>query len=205
MDLRCSLLGHDFVDDDIERSRETHGHEEVTTLRQFHVCQRCGDRRLVSEKRHVRATPDAKEVETGSSESVDDTEASALPTDGGRDAQESDEDDQPDEGVEVIHGGRDVEHEEANGYQSRLGETPQIDDDTSGIIEAPSQAVPEQDERDIEASVDEHEDRIFIAESVETEYHCPSCGLKQVTTGSSLRAGDICPDCRGDYLEVREA
>lgn len=36
-----------------------------------------------------------------------------------------------------------------------------------------------------------------------TEFHCPNCGATRVATASSLRAGDVCPDCRKGYLTER--
>ena len=36
-----------------------------------------------------------------------------------------------------------------------------------------------------------------------TEYYCPACGMTTDTEGSSLRAGDVCPECRGGYVAER--
>ena len=36
-----------------------------------------------------------------------------------------------------------------------------------------------------------------------TEYYCPACGMTTDTAGSSLRAGDVCPECRGGYVAER--
>ncbi|WP_224270216.1 DUF7093 family protein [Haloprofundus salinisoli] len=41
-------------------------------------------------------------------------------------------------------------------------------------------------------------------EDVPTEYVCPECGLTRPSNGSSLRAGDICPDCRRGYIAERK-
>ncbi len=38
-----------------------------------------------------------------------------------------------------------------------------------------------------------------------TEYYCPNCGYTREGTGSSMRAGDICPECRKGYMAEREA
>jgi len=37
----------------------------------------------------------------------------------------------------------------------------------------------------------------------EVEYDCPDCGATHPSDGSSLRPGDICPDCQAGYLEER--
>ncbi|WP_224332931.1 DUF7093 family protein [Haloprofundus halobius] len=42
------------------------------------------------------------------------------------------------------------------------------------------------------------------SEDVPTEYVCPECGLTRPSNGSSLRAGDICPECRRGYIAERE-
>ena len=42
-------------------------------------------------------------------------------------------------------------------------------------------------------------------EGVPTEYFCPNCGYTREGTGSSMRAGDICPECRKGYMGEREA
>ncbi|WP_224447876.1 DUF7093 family protein [Haloprofundus salilacus] len=42
------------------------------------------------------------------------------------------------------------------------------------------------------------------SQGVPTEYVCPECGLARPSDGSSLRAGDICPDCRRGYIAERE-
>jgi hypothetical protein len=36
-----------------------------------------------------------------------------------------------------------------------------------------------------------------------TEYYCPACGMTTDAEGSSLRAGDVCPECRSGYVAER--
>jgi predicted RNA-binding Zn-ribbon protein involved in translation (DUF1610 family) len=36
------------------------------------------------------------------------------------------------------------------------------------------------------------------------EFACPECGLTREVGNSSMRAGDICPDCRQGYITERE-
>lgn len=38
-----------------------------------------------------------------------------------------------------------------------------------------------------------------------TEYYCPECGLAEIAGESSMRAGDICPECKGGYVAERPA
>jgi transcription elongation factor Elf1 len=37
-----------------------------------------------------------------------------------------------------------------------------------------------------------------------TEFHCPNCGSAHAAAASSLRSGDVCPDCRKGYLAERQ-
>jgi len=41
------------------------------------------------------------------------------------------------------------------------------------------------------------------AETENTEFYCPECGFTKPGPGSSLRSGDICPDCHRGYLTER--
>lgn len=40
-------------------------------------------------------------------------------------------------------------------------------------------------------------------EETDTEFYCPECGLTRSSGQSSMRAGDICPDCRKGYIDER--
>ena len=42
------------------------------------------------------------------------------------------------------------------------------------------------------------------SQAAETEFYCPECQFTTPTEGSSLRPGDICPECRLGYLTERE-
>ncbi|WP_135820459.1 DUF7093 family protein [Halostella litorea] len=53
MGLRCSLLGHDFGETEVEREREEQGSEVVETVREVRTCGRCGETKLVSENTNV--------------------------------------------------------------------------------------------------------------------------------------------------------
>lgn len=51
---------------------------------------------------------------------------------------------------------------------------------------------------------DSPELRTSTAEA-ETEYYCPACGMTRGAEGSSMRAGDICPECKRGYVDERPA
>lgn len=68
MVLRCSLLGHDFGDTDVDREREERGSEVVVTVQEYEECSRCGQRNVISENTEVTS------LSTG-------TDADSLPDD----------------------------------------------------------------------------------------------------------------------------
>ena len=41
------------------------------------------------------------------------------------------------------------------------------------------------------------------AGGTETEYYCPACEMTRGSDGSSMRAGDICPECKRGYVDER--
>ncbi|MXV61343.1 hypothetical protein GS429_04545 [Natronorubrum sp. JWXQ-INN-674] len=53
MVLRCSLLGHDYGESEVEREREERGSEVVLTVQEYEECVRCGDRNVISENTEV--------------------------------------------------------------------------------------------------------------------------------------------------------
>jgi len=40
-------------------------------------------------------------------------------------------------------------------------------------------------------------------DDIQTEFYCPECGLTQEAGNSSMRAGDICPECKRGYISER--
>lgn len=55
MGLRCSLLGHDFGDPEVEETREERGDEVVVTVREIERCSRCDEMRVCAENKEVTA------------------------------------------------------------------------------------------------------------------------------------------------------
>ena len=53
MGVKCSLLGHDYGDADVERERAEDGDEVVRTARRVERCRNCGHERTVSENTEV--------------------------------------------------------------------------------------------------------------------------------------------------------
>ncbi|ELZ01613.1 hypothetical protein C482_06162 [Natrialba chahannaoensis JCM 10990] len=82
MVLRCSLLGHDYGESEVEREREERGSEVVVTVQEYEECVRCGDRHVISENTEVTslsAAP-ATETEPGTTETAaPDSETTSTP------------------------------------------------------------------------------------------------------------------------------
>ena len=41
-------------------------------------------------------------------------------------------------------------------------------------------------------------------DDINTEFYCPECGFTRHAGASSMRAGDICPECQRGYIAERE-
>lgn len=66
MSLRCSLTGHDWGERSVETHRDESGERVAVTEREYETCERCGERRLVSENTEVRAVDDGEDDEQSS-------------------------------------------------------------------------------------------------------------------------------------------
>jgi predicted RNA-binding Zn-ribbon protein involved in translation (DUF1610 family) len=315
MGLRC-LLGHEYANREVEREREERGNEVVVTYRTVETCDRCGERRIVSENKEVRPVrdPESETVSTGLGGGVtpdlgdedDDTaddgigvtgetpaqsdaetpptsapapqegvtaDDGATPDDGGVTVDEglesgsedatADDDPTPDDGGETADDVDDaIILDDGPGADRDHGEWP----DADPAEDAATAATPDPDAADDGATVvsdgDEWPDtagedegyaaepddgdpadvtfggeltpteagdgsaaangtasatgkQFVAAETVdpvrqdeaheETEFYCPNCGFARIAGGSSMRAGDICPDCHQGYIAERRA
>jgi len=317
MGLRC-LLGHEYANREVEREREERGNEVVVTYRTVETCDRCGERRIVSENKEVRPVrnPREDEVTTGlgggvtpdMGESAGEGDASAdaesdptptpeppdgeptsaastagEPTDvpdaeGGAPAEEAEsattDADEPaptndvddaiildDDAGDEPETGRshgewpepDAEAEPTtdpepepepepdtvdDGATVVSGDDgwPEPDGDDEGFDAEPSDGTPTEvsfggglaPERADEAAngeagaaaatngttggsvagkqfvAAEEVERVGEESDGETEFFCPNCGYARVAGGSSMRAGDICPECHKGYIAERE-
>jgi predicted RNA-binding Zn-ribbon protein involved in translation (DUF1610 family) len=82
------------------------------------------------------------------------------------------------------------------------GFTPEITKDETGSVgeAADGESSELSFTRAEEASV-EFEPTV---DDIETEFYCPECGLARRSGNSSMRAGDICPDCKRGYISERQ-
>lgn len=130
--------------------------------------------------------------------------------DEGRDA-ETPESDQPD----VAFGGLTpdddgAETDEASGAETDEAPGPQTDVDPA-VNGAEADATPTETGREGTGSGRSGEgspsapslDLERSPSEARLEYHCPDCGLTRVVGNSSMRAGDICPECHQGYIAER--
>ena len=111
MSLRCSLLGHSYGDAEIEREREEQGSEVVVTVREFEECERCGDRKVVTENKEVTAleTP-ARDINSAQEDGASGAAGGNAGSESGSDASAGvDSPSGPDAGVGRTGGGHDAE------------------------------------------------------------------------------------------------
>ncbi|MFC7232455.1 hypothetical protein ACFQMM_15605 [Saliphagus sp. GCM10025308] len=86
MALRCSLLGHDFDETEVDREREERGSEVVVTVTEYQRCQRCGEKNVTSENTEVTAlgpdaaarSPDESAPDQPPSPGIDDASGAGL-------------------------------------------------------------------------------------------------------------------------------
>ena len=82
MVLRCSLLGHNYGEPEVDREREERGSEVVLTVTEFEACQRCGERNVISENTEVTSIGPAESA-TRSAGETDSSVAQAGSAPGG--------------------------------------------------------------------------------------------------------------------------
>ncbi|WP_254762106.1 DUF7093 family protein [Natrinema marinum] len=313
MVLRCSLLGHDFGESEVEREREERGSEVVVTVQEYEECSRCGERNVISENTEVTSLSaetdadalsdepagepteqpsesdadaaesgtDAEFIDADAAPAADALEADAsadstadaaddieLPTDENGDPVTDDgeilEDDGPEPNRDRDHGEwpdsddvgppvgaesepaawpddeSDTDTDTAIADDGDEIDPDEIDDDAvllendapadglggasatdgaagtdarSVTAEAPAASAADADGNgasDSGIGIERAQSAPTPAESsgqsddVPTEFYCPRCDYAAGGDGGSLRAGDICPDCRKGYLSERE-
>lgn len=273
MGLRC-LLGHEYANREVEREREERGDEVVVTYRTVETCDRCGERRIVSENKEVRpvqrpsgetmstglgddgVAPDVGEDEGADDTDTETTESPAVdPEPPAADADSVEPgDENVDDAIILDDGGegttedrRHGEWPEAEGPEPPTadatnpeptdgatvvdagGDWPEPEGEDEGFDAEPSGSDPPAVSVGGGAAADDEGGRgaaangttasaagkqFVAADEIEpvgddghegaTEFFCPNCGYVRTAGGSSMRAGDICPDCHEGYIGERE-
>ncbi|WP_247002868.1 DUF7093 family protein [Halosolutus gelatinilyticus] len=277
MVLRCSLLGHDYGDPDVDREREERGSEVVVTVQEYEECARCGQRHVISENTEVTSLttetaadprPDEPEADADDAASTPDAEPTDsaaddidIPTDENGDPITDDaeilEDEEPTPDRDREHGEW-PDSEDVGppvGADTEPAAWPDADDEQSVDDETEPAAWPDADEEPIDDAVLLETDATAEAErgdgasigldaeppetgaieaepsaadpeglgieratsapapaegrdspddDVPMELYCPRCDYIAGNVRTSLRTGDICPECRKGYLGERE-
>jgi len=204
MSLKCSLLGCDYGAPDHVEEREERENEVVVTTREVRRCDRCGNAQVLSENKEVttveratadepadRDSPEVAATGDGSSvgdpwESIDETPNATEHIDSvGHES--PDPDPGADDGVIIGDDGPGAPpSSEASGSEPAADRTDAAaDGDEDG---SPPEA--------------EWADAASVRGVAQSTYSCPDCGF-EATGDTSLRPGDVCPDCQVGYLEER--
>ncbi len=205
MSLTCTVLGHQFGEVDVERSREEEGSEVVSTVREVETCRRCGHERIVSENKEVTT----RTTEGGAADEASGSGAAATAS--------------SESGDEAVTGGA---------PEVATGEKPVVPDAETGEQATAMEMEPDESGRDDGVILDEPPDRDPGAwpEEPETnepdwrpqtdptsaepdleatgdavavpdgQFYCGECGFTTPVRSSSLREGDFCPDCHTGSL-----
>jgi hypothetical protein len=211
MGLSC-LFGHDFGHPAHEEERERHGEEVVVTTRNVKTCRRCGSEQIVTEntavvkREAVQSELDTGEQRAEPTTEIEDRETTTEPTTAA--------------GTYTTNGPNTTPStDQSGGFTSdaQSGD-PEITDDaviltdgsteerhpmewpdfrlTEESAERPTTTDGESYSRD---DAGRSGDRLDMGREL-TELHCERCETVYNPTGSSVRAGDLCPRCRSAYL-----
>ncbi|TKX84730.1 hypothetical protein EXE43_17305, partial [Halorubrum sp. SS5] len=144
---------------------------------------------------------DADDRERGAWPSVDEADAeagesTAWPDHGGEDEGFS---------AEVGEGG-DAGVEFGGGLTPEAADQPE-DGEQTEYVEAPDDgeavSFDAGDAGETGITRGESPDLETMGDDEPTEYYCPECGMVRAADGSSMRAGDICPECKRGYVDER--
>lgn len=87
------------------------------------------------------------------------------------------------------------------GFSAETGDTA---DAETEYIEAPDRDVAGAAENDTGSAIIDGETPMETSSAgAATEYYCPECGMSAASEGNSMRAGDICPECKRGYVAER--
>lgn len=219
MGLRCSLLGHDFGDVEVEREREERGSEVVVTITEFETCSRCGDRNIVTENTEVRTAEPAGTEETPSNEGPDrgdserDSGQSPVPTESAdpeaddgiilEEGPESDADrgrgewpdeeqpvERPGDGADSATTETDTMADTGSDAQTGRGDSASTESE-GGFTKATAAPAPGEP--------------VDSTANNTPNLFCPNCGTGSLGDRDSLRPGDICPECQTGYVAERDS
>jgi predicted nucleic acid-binding Zn-ribbon protein len=196
MSLKCSLLGCDYTEPERVEERTERENEVVVTTREVQQCVRCGNEQVVSENKEVTAIEDTRET------TPEEPDAPAPGAGVGDPWESVDSDPDASEHIESVGGTPDPPDPGADDgiimEDSDPDADPEVPDEPQGPADA--EAASEADDDGPETA---WADAAASRRPVErTVYVCPECGF-EAEEGTSLRPGDVCPECHGGYLGER--
>jgi hypothetical protein len=230
MGVKCSLLGHDYGDSEVERERDEEGTEVVRTAKRVERCQNCGHTRTISANTEVMALeaaagvvrePDGtvvaatdgsatEEIEGHTTVESDDDRSAATPAE-----TESATAFDPGESAESNRNGgttATIDRIDREGGPPRStrapgewpGESDTVADGRGPSLGGEAAVGSWPDGNDTEAALDGDSEGSANGKRRTRQpgdtLACGSCGFATRIVDSPLRAGDICPDCGTGYL-----
>ena len=214
MGLQCSILGHSFEPDGVEREREEEGDEVITTEREIEQCRRCGAERVVSESTEVTAVVDDVEViDDGANEAdggVGTADAAGKP-DGTDDRDAADDDPEPTDGDDAVVLESGTSSATEGGADPEPDPEPELGPDLEGAEDAADDGARDPGDEDAEILTEDGRSERETGEwpredeteadpdgdepVVETDAAVESPGEESLS-GITVPDGDIvCPDC----------
>lgn len=211
MGLSC-LFGHDFGHPAHEEERERHGEEVVVTTRNIKTCRRCGSEQIVAEntavvkREAVQSELDTDEPRAEPTTEIEDRETTTEPTTAA--------------GAYITNEPNTTPStDQSDGFASDAQNgDPEITDDAVILTDGSAEERhpmewpdfrPTEESAERPTTADEESysgddagwagNRLDTGQEL-TELHCEECETGYNPTGSSLRAGDLCPRCRSAYL-----
>lgn len=182
MGIRCSLTGHVWGDIQSDMDKEIKGDEIAVTEIEYQECTRCDERRTISENTEVRSMGgDDGGMDEGGNPAAANVVNEVFS--GGSDDPKDDavimddSDDEETEGLDAVE----------EGDEGKIGD------------EEMEERRREYEGAEVSHAEDDDEDE----ESGPTVLACPRCSFESPAVDTSLREGDICPECGEGYIEER--
>lgn len=228
------MLGHRYGGTERIEERHREGDEVVVTVRDVKTCERCGEERIVSESTEVTAIPEAAGATDGGPStdgdagtdvpetSIDDPGADdavimdETAADAGRNPGEWPAEPEPDPDA-ADEAGHDADTDDAawpavdtaadEGYDAVSGPGPDPAEDeliAAARAEPGDETAGEETAAGFVKADDVEAPTARTDSETDTEYYCPQCDWRRESLEASLRAGDICPECRTGYIAERE-
>ena len=202
MSMLCSLLGHSYGDSVVEHGREQQGDRMVLSVLEYEECQRCGERRTISENtRQVRADP-PEEHEQRVEPAVDQQGSDEGPEEFKDSAEDQAEAGRKDSGAEVLEADADTPKEPLTDEESVTEESATASDQGE-ILENDTPEEPLTDEESVTEEQSIESGKGEILESKESVTNEPGGGKSHGADVTSDEPVTDKPD-EGEILEEEE-